>query len=120
MKQRCTNPKHPQAKDYSERGITFCDEWVTFKGFLGDMGERPEGLSLERIDNEKGYSPSNCIWATSKEQNDNRRNNHLLTYDGKTQTVKDWSVQINVPYTTLLSRLNHLGWSVERALIKHD
>ncbi len=72
--QRCTNPKHPKHKDYGGRGITVCRRWLKFENFLADMGEKPAPrMSVERTNNDKGYSPSNCIWATNKVQANNRR-----------------------------------------------
>lgn len=73
MKQRCTNPKHRAYKDYGGRGITICDSWMKFDNFLRDMGERPEGMTLDRIDNSKGYCKENCRWATGYEQGWNKR-----------------------------------------------
>ena len=78
MKQRCQNLNHAQAEDYNGRGIGVCKEWADFASFLKDMGEKPPGRTLDRIDNDSGYSPDNCRWATRKEQNDNRRNNRLI------------------------------------------
>lgn len=73
MKARCTNLDLPQWKDYGGRGITFCDRWKSFANFASDMGEKPKGLTLDRIDNDLGYGPLNCRWATRHEQRINSR-----------------------------------------------
>lgn len=73
MKDRCLNPKHKQYKDYGGRGIQICERWLKLENFFKDMGERPSGLTLDRINNDGNYEPSNCKWATWKEQQNNRR-----------------------------------------------
>lgn len=81
MVQRCTNPSNADYHLYGGRGITICDEWKDFRAFLTDMGERPEGRSIDRIDNSRGYEPGNCRWATSTQQARNTRKNKLTAAD---------------------------------------
>lgn len=117
MLRRCQNPKNPAYHDYGGRGITVCKRWQTFKNFLEDMlyGYRRD-LTIERIDNNKGYSKGNCKWETRKGQMLNRRNAHLLTFNGQTMNLSTWAEKIGVPYQVLSQRVGKLGWPVERAL----
>ncbi len=119
MIQRCTNPNNKQWKDYGGRGIIVCKRWLDENGFvhfLEDMGERPLGYTLERRNNNKGYDKENCEWATQKQQQRNKRNNRPITCFGKTQCLSAWAEEYNIPYGTLLARIDRLGWSAEKAL----
>jgi len=115
MHDRCTNPANKYFKNYGGRGITVCPKWASFEAFYADMGDMPDGMSLERIKNNKGYSKENCKWATRKEQSRNRRSNRLLTYQGITQSLVQWAEHLGVNYNTLNSRVQR-GWSDERVL----
>jgi hypothetical protein len=88
----------------------------SFEKFLADMGEKPEGKSLDRIDNNAGYSPNNCRWATPQEQARNTRRNRWLTYAGKTMVLEDWARELKVSCCTLKARLRR-GWDVKQALV---
>lgn len=117
MKTRCYNESEKCYKDYGAKGITVCDRWLnSFVNFLEDMGEAPEGLTLDRIDSTKGYSPENCRWATMREQQNNRSNNRVIEYNGESRTLAEWARILNAPYDCLHARLNKLNWSVEKTL----
>ena len=115
MLQRCTNPNNPAFADYGGRGITCCVRWETFAYFYADMGDRPPGLTLERIDNERGYEPGNCRWATRAEQNRNRRGRRLLTHNGETLRISEWAQRLGIAEPKLRERLDK-GWPLELAL----
>ncbi len=109
MNARCFNEKEEQYKDYGGRGITVCDRWKGAEGFCNfyaDMGDRQNHLSLERIDNNGNYEPSNCKWATRKEQQRNRRNNVWLEVFGERKILKDWAIDLNVNTQTIRYHLN--------------
>jgi len=124
MKSRCDNKNHQAYKHYGGRGITYQESWGEFKSFLIDMGTKLDGLSLDRIDNDKNYSKANCRWATEIEQKNNQRTNRLLEFEGETKTMAEWAREKNINYRTLKSRLNIANWTVEEALTtkikKHD
>lgn len=105
MKQRCNNPKDKGFKNYGGRGIKVCKRWGKFANFFSDMGEKPKNLSIERIDNSKGYSPDNCKWATRTAQARNSRQNHTIEYQGKTMCISEWAEELGVNCSTLRGRL---------------
>lgn len=114
MVQRCTNPNATNYANYGGRGVTVCKRWLAFLNFKADMGDRPSGTSIERRNNSRGYSPSNCYWATRKEQNSNKRNNRLLTVGKETMPLTHWATRLGIRHATLRERLDR-GWSIERA-----
>ena len=115
MIKRCTNPKNASFKSHGNRGIRVCARWRdSFQNFLQDMGEKPPGTCLERIDNNGNYEPGNCKWATFKEQANNRRSNRLITFEGVTLTLAQWAQKINITPETLHERLKR--WPLEKAL----
>jgi hypothetical protein len=115
MTQRCCNPKHISYKNYGAVGITVCPRWrKSFGNFLEDVGQRPAGqYSLERIDNGKGYTPSNVRWATPVEQGRNKRNNRYITYKGEVRTLSDWARVRKTNMVTLHARLKR--WNINEA-----
>jgi hypothetical protein len=117
MHTRCTNPQGTGYENYGARGITICDRWrESFENFLTDMGPRPSSAhSVERKDNNRGYEPDNCVWATRVEQANNRRNNRVVTYKGQRLTIVQAAALAGIPAQNVYDRL-HLGWSEERAL----
>jgi hypothetical protein len=96
MIQRCYNPNRDGYKNYGGRGIKVCERWHTFENFYNDMGDCPEGLTLDREDNNKDYTPENCRWATNKEQSNNTRRNHRVTYKGETKTLSQWAQDLGI------------------------
>lgn len=116
MLQRCNNSNNSEYHNYGGRGIRVCEEWKDFENFITDMGRRPKGkLYLERKNNDGHYCKDNCVWATAKEEANNKRNNVLLTFNGKTQTQQQWAEELNIPRETLAKRLK-MGWSDEKIL----
>lgn len=117
MLTRCRNPNCPQYVWYGGRGIRVCKWWLKFENFLVDMGLRPSAIhSLDRRDSNKGYTPSNCRWATTKEQSRNRSSNRFLTLDGKTMTFVEWAEHANLKQSTLKRRIDGLGWPLRKAI----
>ena len=117
MWSRCTNPKTVCWVDYGGRGISVCERWKSYKNFLTDMGEAPPNLSLDRVDNDKGYMPDNCRWATQGEQSINKRNNRLVTIGDETKPLSLWLRESGISFTTALYRLKR-GWESHKAIFE--
>ena len=125
MKDRCYNPNFKEYKHYGGRGITICDEWQTPHSWKGGRAFKKwalengyaDNLTLDRIDVNKGYRPENCRWVSMKEQQNNKRNNRLISYNGKTQTIALWCEELELPFSTVKNRLNR-GLPVEKVLSK--
>jgi hypothetical protein len=116
MRQRCTNPKHRGFKNYGGRGIAHCSRWTAFANFVSDMGPRPDGGMLERINIDGNYEPGNCRWATRAEQNSNRRNCIYVEFHGERMTLKEASRRAGLKYRRVHKRITEHGWSVDAAL----
>jgi hypothetical protein len=114
MWQRCTNPNQARFKDYGAKGITVCERWKNFAYFLEDMGDPPLGSSIERIDNSKGYSPENCIWANQKVQMRNTCRTRFIEFNGKKQCITDWAIELGITESSLRERL--AKWTIEKSL----
>ena len=117
MRQRCLDPNQQTSKNYFEKGITFCPRWNKFENFFQDMIPTwKKGLTLDRIDNEKGYFPQNCRWATMKEQSLNRSTTVRINYDGRSMNLEEVSKMTGVPRDLLWRRLHIYKWSFEKAI----
>jgi len=118
MIQRCHNKKTPSYRSYGKRGIQVCDSWrKSFLAFFADMGPRPAGLSLDRINNDGNYEPANCRWATKHEQARNRRDNVRITLNGATKSPDQWSAELGLSAHTI-SRRRKEGYSPEEVLAR--
>lgn len=113
---RCHNPRYHAYPRYGARGIAVCDRWRTFENFYADMGDAPAGFTLDRIDNDKGYSPENCRWADRKTQSNNRGNNVRIEFNGESLTMSQWAERIGITRSNLRIRIKRLQWPIERAL----
>lgn len=117
MIQRCYTPTNRYYKDYGGRGIKVCSQWINnLDQFIADMGYRPENRTIDRIDNSGDYCASNCKWSTHVEQANNRRNNHLVTFNNKTMTISQWAREIKIKPDTLFHRIITKKIPLERAL----
>lgn len=118
MRQRCNNPHNRAYKFYGEKGVLVCREWNKFEPFRDwalSHGYK-EGLSIDRIDVNGNYEPSNCRWIPQKEQTKNMTRNINVTINGKTQCLSEWVKHFDLPYNTVYNRIKHYGWTPEKAL----
>lgn len=117
MMARCYNESHKHYSYYGGKGVSVCDDWHDFESFYSAMGDRLKGMSLDRIDNSKGYSKENCRWATAKQQANNRSNNTFIELDGVTKTLSEWASHLGCSPAVIGQRLR-AGWTTEDALTK--
>jgi len=116
IRARCNNKRNTQYKDYGGRGIKVCKEWGTFNNFLHDMGKKPgPKFQIERLNNSLGYNKTNCVWATIHTQQRNKRSNHNITYQNKTQCLTDWATELGLSTAVLYARINRLKWSIDKS-----
>lgn len=116
MKNRCSDPKNLKFAYYGGKGVSVCPEWSdSFENFFRDMGECPTDYTIERMNNNRGYEPGNCVWASRKQQARNRRTNRFIEYQGRHITVSELAEGRTISPETLLSRIKS-GWEMDRAL----
>lgn len=113
---RCSSDHKAHFSKYKARGINVCERWKHFEKFYADMGEIPQGMTIDRINNDGNYDSENCRWADKTTQARNRRYIRPLTAFGKTQLISDWAKEKGIKLTTLTMRLDAYGWTLERAL----
>ena len=115
IKQRCLNPKATGYTRYGGRGITLCDRWLDFENFFEDMGPCPDGLTIERKDNELGYYADNCVWATNSNQQRNTSRNRMVIIGDHSKSMAEWCEIYSKDYRLVQCRLR-LGWNLLEAL----
>jgi hypothetical protein len=115
MMDRCRHPSHVRFARYGGRGIKVCERWESFENFLADMGNRPHGATLDRINTDGDYEPGNCRWATRVEQARNLNRNHRLTLNGESLPLSAWAERLGMCAATIRYRVEE-GWSDEAAL----
>lgn len=119
MKARCSNENNPNFSNYGGRGIKVCDRWInSFENFISDMGERPRGLTIDRIDVNGNYEPSNCRWASDKQQARNKRNTYIVEFNGVIKPLIEHCNDVGIEYKTVFKRISQSGYSIDKALTK--
>lgn len=116
MKDRCSNSNCPQYSEYGGRGITVCERWLRFENFIEDMGFSKPKETIERVDNNLGYCPSNCKWSTAKEQANNRRSSRIIEFNGQRKTLMQWAEYTGIHWSTIRSRIERSKWQIEKCL----
>jgi hypothetical protein len=124
MLDRCSNPKNKSFKDYGGRGIAVCKRWKVgaggasgFECFVTDMGPRPDGWTIERVQGNLGYEPGNCVWLAKSDQSKNRRGVRLVRIQGRTQTIPEWCAENGISYWSAMMRIRR-GWPPDKAVSK--
>lgn len=115
MRDRCVRKSYRYYHRYGGRGIKVCKRWNSFINFLNDMGERPIGMSIDRINNDGDYKPSNCRWASIAEQSRNSMQTRFITLNEERMCLKDWAIKTGISEATIRTRINK-GWSVRDSL----
>lgn len=113
---RCRNPRNKQFANYGGRGIAVCERWSSYANFSADVGPRPNGGLLDRIDNDGNYEPSNCRWATRTEQNSNRRNCIYVDDAGERITLRELCRRRGLKYRPIVKRIQDRGWPIDLAI----
>lgn len=119
MRARCQSPTNKSFPDYGGRGIAVCERWQDFANFIADMGPRPSGASLDRVDVNSGYGPENCRWVGAVEQANNKRNNRVIEWGGVAKTLQQWCAEYGVEPSKVRYRLSQ-GMTLEAALTSGD
>jgi hypothetical protein len=117
MRRRCLQPTDAAFSNYGGRGITICPSWMSYLSFVEDMGLCPDGMSIDRIDNNLGYCKANCRWANKQSQARNRRSNRVLTIDGDTKTLAEWSEFSGLASSTIRMRINYNGGKIDSSIL---